>query len=121
MEIVKEVKDISGGRPISGEEFTSTMRNMTSRLAGRFETLSALEQAAINQINFNLPADYWSSYSSNIRALNEAQLANAAKKFVRPDEIVWIIVGDLNRIEKGVRELGYGEVIKLNADGEPIN
>ena len=49
------------------------------------------------------------------------QLAAAAKKFVRPGEIVWVVVGDLRKIEKGFRELGYGEVIKLNADGEPIN
>jgi zinc protease len=121
VEVVKEIGDIAGNRPISGEEFTSIMRNMTSRLAGRFETLSALENAAINSINYNLPNDYWSRYGTSIRALTEPQLADAAKKFVRPDEIVWIVIGDLKRIEAGVRSLGYGEVIKLNADGEPIN
>ncbi|MDQ4122150.1 MAG: insulinase family protein [Acidobacteriota bacterium] len=120
MEVVKEINDIAGTRPISGEEFTSIMRNMTSRLAGRFETLSALESAAINQINFNLPADYWSNYAANLRSLNETQLAAAAKKFVRPGEVVWIVVGDLSKTEKGIRELGFGEVVKLNPDGEPI-
>jgi zinc protease len=119
-EVVKEINDIAGTRPIGGEEFTSIMRNMTSRLAGRFETLSALESAAINQINFNLPSDYWSNYSTNLRSLTELQLAAAAKKFVRPGEVVWIVVGDLSKVENGIRELGFGEVIKLNADGEPI-
>jgi zinc protease len=119
-EVVKEINDIAGTRPIGGEEFTSIMRNMTSRLAGRFETLSALESAAINQINFNLPSDYWSNYSTNLRLLTEPQLAAAAKKFVRPGEVVWIVVGDLSKIENGIRELGFGEVVKLNADGEPI-
>lgn len=57
----------------------------------------------------------------NIRALTEPQFAESAKKFVRPGEITWIVVGDLKRIEKGVRELGYGEIIKLNANGEPVN
>jgi zinc protease len=121
VEVVKEINDIAGNRPISGEEFTSIMRNMTSRLAGRFETLASLESAAINSINYNLPNDYWARYGANIRALTEPQLADAAKKFVRPGEIIWIVVGDLKRIENGVRELGYGEVVKLNADGEPIN
>ena len=121
IEVSKEINDIAGNRPISGEEFTSIMRNMTSRLAGRFETLASLENAAIASINYNLPNDYWSRYGTNIRSLTEPQLAEAAKKFVRPGEIVWIVIGDLKRIEAGVRELGYGEVIKLNADGEPIN
>jgi len=119
-EVVKEINDIAGTRPIGGEEFTSIMRNMTSRLAGRFETLSALESAAINQINFNLPSDYWSNYSTNLRSLTEPQLAAAARKFVRPGEVVWIVVGDLSKVENGIRELGFGEVVKLNADGEPI-
>lgn len=121
IEIVKEINDIAGTRPIGGEEFTSIMRNMTARLAGRFETLTALEAAAINQINFNLSNDYWTNYSGNLRALTEPQLAAAAKKFVRPDEIIWIVVGDLSKIEKGVRDLNMGEVIKLTADGEALN
>jgi zinc protease len=97
------------------------MRNMTSRLAGRFETISALEAAAIAQINLNLPADYWTNYSKNLRALNESQLNAAAKKFVRPGEIVWIIVGDLSKIEAGIRELNIGEVVRLDADGNQVN
>jgi zinc protease len=120
IEVVKEINDIAEKRPIGGEEFTSIMRNMTSRLAGRFETLSALESAAINQINYNLPSDYWSNYSTNLRSLTEPQLANAAKKFVRPGEVVWLVVGDLSKVEKGIRELSFGEVVKLNADGEPV-
>lgn len=119
VEVSKEINDIAGARPISGEEFTSIMRNMTSRLAGRFETLASLENAAISSLNYNLPNDYWSRYGANIRALTEPQLAEAAKKFVRPGEVVWIIIGDLKRVEPGIRELGYGEIIKLDADGEP--
>ena len=120
MEVVKEIRDVAGNRPVSGEEFSSIMRNMTSRMPGRFETLSALEAAAISQINLGLPADYWSKYAANMRALTEPQLAGAARKFIRPDEIVWIVIGDLRKIEPGVRELNFGEIVKLNADGEPI-
>jgi zinc protease len=119
-EVVKEIRDAAGARPVTGEEFASIMRNMTSRLPGRFETLAALEGAAIELINYNLPDDYWSKYAANMRSLTEAQLAAAAKKFVRPDEIVWIVIGDMNKIEKGVRELGFGEVVRLDADGEPV-
>lgn len=121
VEVTKEIGNVAGARPIGGEEFTSIMRNMTSRLAGRFETISALESAAIAQINLNLPADYWTNYSANLRSLNEAQLNAAAKKFVRPGEIVWIIIGDLAKIEAGIRELNIGEVVRLDADGNPIN
>jgi zinc protease len=121
VEVTKEIGNVAGARPIGGEEFTSIMRNMTSRLAGRFETISALEAAAIAQINFNLPADYWTNYSANLRSLNESQLNAAAKKFVRPGEIVWIIIGDLSKIEAGIRELNMGEVVRLDADGNQVS
>jgi zinc protease len=121
VEVTKEIGNVAGARPVSGEEFTSIMRNMTSRLAGRFETISALEAAAIAQINLNLPADYWANYSANLRSLNESQLDAAAKKFVRPGEIVWIIIGDLSKVEAGIRELNIGEVVRLDADGNQVS
>jgi zinc protease len=55
-----------------------------------------------------------------MRGLTESQLDAAAKKFVRPDELIWVVVGDLSKIETGIRELNYGEVIHLNADGEVV-
>ena len=119
-EVLKEIRGVAGERPLGGEEFASIMRNMTLRLPARFETLGALEDAAIRMINYGLPPDYWSRYAANVRALTEPQVNTAAKKFVRPDEVIWIVVGDLRKIEKGVRDLGFGEVIRLSPDGEPL-
>ncbi|MDH3492423.1 MAG: insulinase family protein [Acidobacteriota bacterium] len=120
IEVVKEIKGVAGERPVEGEEFESIMRNMTLRLPGRFETLSSLEGAALEMVNYNLPDDYWAHYAKNVRSLTEADLAKAGKVFVRPDELIWIIVGDLKKIEAGVRELDYGEIIKLDQDGNPV-
>jgi hypothetical protein len=111
---------VAGARPVTGEEFESIMRNMTSRLPGRFETLGALEGAAIDLVNYKLADDYWAQYGANMRNLTEAQLAEAAKKFVRPDEVVWIVIGDLATVETGVRELGFGDVVRLDADGKTV-
>ncbi len=120
IEVDKEIRGVAGARPVTGEEFNSIMRNMTSRLAGRFETIDALESAALRSINLNLPDDYWSKYAASMRSLTEADLAAAAAKFVHPDEVVWLVAGDLRKIEKGVRELNWGEVVVLTADGTPV-
>lgn len=120
LEVAKEIADIAGKRPISGEEFSSIMRNMTSRLAGRFGTLNALEAAAIATVNLHLSDEHWAGYAAKIRNLTEAQLAAAAQKFIRPDEVVWVVIGDLRKMEKGIRELGWGDVVILNADGDVV-
>ena len=119
VEVAKELRGVAGERPLAGEEYASIMRNMTLRLAGRFETLDAIEDAALDLFNYRLPIDYWTKYAGNLRTLTEAQLAGATSKFVRPDDVIWIVVGDLRKVEAGIRELGYGEVVRLDADGKP--
>jgi zinc protease len=120
VEVAKEIRGVAGERPLAGAEYESIMRNMTSRLPGRFATLASLEGAAVTSLNTRLPDDYWSQYGARMRGLNEAQLAGAATKFVRPDETIWMVIGDVRKIEAGVRELGFGQVVKLDADGNVI-
>ena len=119
-EVAKEVRGVAGERPLAGAEYQSIMRNMTARLPGRFGTLDALEGAALSTVNLGLADDYWNRYAAGVRGLSEQQLGAAAGKFVRPDEVVWVVIGDLRRIEAGVRSLGWGEVTVVDADGKPI-
>ncbi|GGY24359.1 M16 family metallopeptidase [Pseudoduganella albidiflava] len=119
IEVNKEIHDIAGKRPIQGNEFASIMRNMTSRLPGRFETINALESAALETINLGLPEDYWANYAAGMRSLSAPQLAGAAAKFIRPDDVVWLVVGDLKKIEPRIRELGWGDIVVLDSDGNP--
>jgi zinc protease len=121
VELVKELKGIAGERPIAGEEFQSIMRNQTLGLPGRFDTLDALERAAADIVGFGYPDDYYANYATNVRALTEQALAQAAAAFIRPSEVVWVIVGDLKKVEAGIRSLDLGEVIRLDAGGKATN
>jgi zinc protease len=119
-EVEKELRGVAGERPLEGKEYESIMRGMTSRLPGRFSTLAALESAGLETVNLGLADDYWSKYASNVRALTPQQLAAASSKFIKPDEAVWMVIGDLRKIEAGVRSLGWGEVTVVDADGKPL-
>ena len=44
----------------------------------------------------------------------------AAKEIVRPDALTWVVVGDLSKIEAGVRALKLGEVKVVDADGKVV-
>jgi len=43
----------------------------------------------------------------------------AAKKFVNNDQMVWVVIGDRAKVESGIRELGLGDIVLLDADGRP--
>jgi zinc protease len=93
--------------------------NLTLALPGIWETNSSVGSAIGEMVQFGLPPDYFSTYARNIRALNQTSLNTATEKVIRPDSLVWVIVGDLSRIEKGVRELNLGDVVVVDADGNP--
>jgi zinc protease len=116
-EVVKEIDGIAGARPIRGEEFASIMRVQTLGLPGRWATLQALEAAALQIVNYGYPDDYFSTYARRVRTLGEAELAAAARKFIRPSQVVWVVVGDLAQIEKPVRALNLGPVTIVDGDG----
>jgi zinc protease len=121
VEIAKELRDVAGQRPIAGEEFQSVMRNATLGLPGRFETLDALERAAIDIVSLGYPDDYYANYAKNVRALDEKALADAAKTYIKPSEVIWVVVGDLRKVEAGIRELNLGTVVRLDGDGRSTN
>jgi zinc protease len=120
VEVQKELRDIAGARPIRGEEYASIMLTQTLGLPGRFATLASLETAAIQLVNYGYPDDYFTTYGRRVRELSADDLAAAAKKFIRPDEVIWIVVADLAQVEAGIRSLNLGEVVKLDGDGRPI-
>ncbi|HET8798740.1 MAG TPA: pitrilysin family protein [Thermoanaerobaculia bacterium] len=114
VEVQKEIRGVAGERPIAGEEYASVMRSQTLRLPGAFETLGSLSTAAARILLFNRGDDFYARYANHVRALTEADLLAAGKKVVHPDEVIWIIVGDLKKVESGIRELNLGEVTKLD-------
>jgi hypothetical protein len=34
--------------------------------------------------------------------------------------MIWLVIGDLKKTEAGIHELNYGEIIKLDNDGNVI-
>jgi zinc protease len=48
-----------------------------------------------------------------------AAVNSAAQKYAVPNQSTLLLVGDLSKIEAGIRELNLGEVVILNTDGKP--
>ena len=120
IEVAREIRGVAGDRPVAGEELASVLRSETMRLPGRFETLASLESAAISIINYGYPDDYYASFGARIAALDESTLTAAGQRFVRPDDLVWVVVGDLRQIEAEITQLGFGEVVRIDADGNVL-
>ena len=69
-------------------------------------------------MQFGLPDDYFETYGAKVSALKLADVNSAAKEVVRPDNLIWVVVGDRSKIEAGVKELNLGAFHLMNADGK---
>jgi zinc protease len=67
-----------------------------------------------------LPNDYYETYVSKVRSLTVEDMKGAARNLVHPNRLVWVVVGDREKIEPEIRKLGLGEIHDIDADGEPV-
>ncbi len=119
-EMNKQFRGIVGDHPLNGEELKTIQDSETLSLPGSRETLNSVGGSIIDLVQFGLPDDYYETFAGKVRALKTNDVEEAAKTVVHPDNLIWVVVGDRAKIEAGIRELGYGEVRILNAEGKPM-
>ena len=47
------------------------------------------------------PDDYWQNYTANIKAVTPDAVLAVAQKYLHPDKIVFLVIGDPDAVEKG--------------------
>ncbi len=119
-EIVKELREIIAERPPTEEEFVKSRENRILRLPGSWETLSEVGDSLEDLIRFGLPDDYYETYPQKLQSLKLAEVSLAARRLIDVDRLLWVVVGDLTKIEKGIRELDLGQIHHVDADGNPL-
>ena len=119
-EIQKEITGVRGPSPPTEDELARAKDLSTLSLPGRWETSRAVIGSIAEMVQFGLAEDHWSTYPGKVRDLDLAQVSAAAKEVVHPDKTVWVVVGDREKVEAGIRELALGEVKLIDADGNPV-
>ncbi|MEO8433915.1 MAG: pitrilysin family protein [Pyrinomonadaceae bacterium] len=120
VEIAGELRAILKDRLITADEMAMAKSNLTQALPGLWETNDAVGQAIKEVVEFRLTPDYYTTYAGKVKALTVNNLNEAAVKVVRPESLIWVVVGDREKIEKGIRELNIGELRLIDADGNPV-
>ncbi len=119
-EIKRELNEYLGDNPATDEEIAKVKSNNTLSLPGRWETSAAVLRDIGQIVTFNLPDTYWDTYAENVRGVSGSQIATAADSVIKPDSLVWVVVGDREKIESRIRELELGEITLLDQEGNEI-
>ena len=116
-EIKRELLEYLGENPATDEELEKVKSNNTLSLPGRWETANAVLRDIGEIVTYDLPDNYWDTYADNVRNLSLDQIVESADAVIKPDNLLWVVVGDREEIEPRISELELGEIIHLDADG----
>ena len=119
-ELVREYGDIAGAKPITAAELASAQSNETLGLPGSFETAGQLSSAYQTILQYKLPENYYNTFTQTVMAMTPAQANAMAARSIQPNKLAWVVVGDMSKVEAGIRELKLGDVVKIDVDGKPV-
>lgn len=118
MEVLRELRDYSTNG-ISTDEMQFMKSAIGQRDALRYETGFQKAGFIRNILDYNLPANYTDQQATILKAMMKKDIDALAKKWIQPDKLNMLLVGDKAKILPGLQKLGY-KIIELDADGKVV-
>jgi zinc protease len=117
-EIMKEVNNYLQNGPT--QEEVQFMKNaIGQRDALRYETGVQKAQFISRILEYSLPANFIELQTKILNGMTAEQLTATAKKYIQPEKLNILLVGDKATILDGVKKLGY-DVVELDVDGNKM-
>ena len=105
---------------IDEDDLEFTKNALVKSNALRFETIGALRGMLLTIANYNLPYDYIKKEEEQILNMTLDEHKMLAQKYIQPDKMIYLIVGDAKTQLEPLRNLGFGDPVLLDKDGNKI-
>jgi zinc protease len=115
-EMVKEVTRM-GTDPIKPEEMTLAKSSLVRSLPAAFETTSDTVSMLADIAVYNLPLDYYAQSAKRVDAVTPEEAQAVAKKYLLPEKMLVVAVGDKKTIEGELKALNLGPLEIRDSDG----
>ena len=115
-EILKEYNGYITSNPITEQELDKAKKARTLRMPGNYETVGSLLNGVSGIVKYDRELDYLDTLADKRNMINLDEVINASTKYINPKKWTWIIVGDLSKVEEGIRNLELGEVKIIKAE-----
>jgi len=99
--------------PISDDEMAKAHSALVNRFVFRFETSQRTVNEYIRLEYYGYPKDYLDTYIDKIRAVTKDDVRRVARKYIHPDQMIIVVVGDKARFDKPLDDLGPVHKIAL--------
>ncbi|MDE3125134.1 MAG: insulinase family protein [Bacteroidota bacterium] len=104
--------------PVSETEVSLAKNTLSGAFARSLENPATVANFALNEAIYHLPADYYQNYLKNIAAVNAGTVMEMAQKYIQPQHMYTVIVGNAKQIVNGLDK--YGTVQYYDVEGNAI-
>jgi predicted Zn-dependent peptidase len=120
-EFMKELRGIRGEIPVTQAELDAAKQAIVRGFPRNFETPDQIANQLELIVTYDLPDTYFNSYIERVQAVTLEDVNRVANRYLQPDRMAVVIVGDRKAIEQGLRTLeGFGERISfVDSEGRP--
>jgi zinc protease len=110
-------------RPFTQEELDRAKDNILNSFLFRYDTREKVLAEQVRLEFYGYPSDYLESYKAALERVTVADLNAAAKKYIHPEKLALLVVGNGPEIKPGLEELKLGPVqtvdITIPMPGQP--
>ena len=109
-ELIKEIRRI-GATAVTPDELTLAKDSITRSLPSNFETTESSVASLASLFVYGLPLNHYSTLTDRIQAVDAAAVQAVARKYLVPDKMIVVAVGDRAKIGSGLEaQLGPAEL-----------
>jgi zinc protease len=124
VQATKAAMDVIAGldtSPFTGEELQRAKDDILNSFLFRYDTKEKVLAERVRLEFYGYPADYLENYEAALKKVTSADLAAAAKKYVHPNQLAVLVVGNAAEIKPGLEGLNLGPVkpIDITIPGAP--
>lgn len=122
LEALEDIKSIveSHGPQFDEDDLEATQSFLLRANARAFETAGAKLNLLADMSAYDFPADYVLQREQIVRDMTIGEIRELAGRYLDPDRMVWLIVGDARTQLPRLRSLGLGQAVMLDREGRPI-
>ncbi|MDX3883734.1 MAG: pitrilysin family protein [Sphingomonas sp.] len=102
---IGDIKTFLTAKGVDEEEHDRTISNQIRSLPGSFETSSDLLAGLVSLDTLGRPDDYYTRLADRYRAMTAAEMDKAAREAIRPDDLIWVVVGDAAKVRPQLEKL----------------
>jgi zinc protease len=104
-------------KPITPEEFEKQRKFLILQLLGSWESNHSLFEPIKKLIYSKMDLNFFQTYPKKLQEVTLPEVIDSAKTTLHPKDLVWLLIGDKDKILPGIQKAGFKKIVILDEDG----